>query len=240
MKTVGIIGGLSAESSILYYQGINDGVRTALGGHHAGRVLLNSLNFGEFVAYKQQNDWASQEKLLCQAAIDLQNGGADFVILATNTMHKMADAIEASISIPFLHLADTTADEIIRQGVDNIILLGTRYTMEMDFYKGRLEQKGITPLIPNEQERTDIHNIIYDELCCGVVKEGSKKRFIEIIHRLEKQSASGVILGCTEIAMLIGENDVACNVFDTTAIHIQAALEMIFEKGEGHCEVISG
>ena len=230
MKTVGIIGGLSPESTILYYQGINQGVRARLGGHHAGRVLIDSLDFGEFVALKEKGDWDTQSKLLCEAAQNLENGGADFIILATNTMHKMADDIAASVLIPFLHLADATADHIIADEINTVALLGTRYTMELDFYKGRLESKGIDVLIPDDQGRADVHNIIYDELCHGHVVERSRGRYIEIIHQLRDQGAQGVILGCTEIGMLIKASDLDIQVFDTTEIHIQAALNTMFEE----------
>lgn len=230
MKTVGIIGGLSPESTILYYQGINQGVRARLGGHHAGRVLIDSLDFGEFVALKERGDWDTQSKLLCEAAQNLEKGGADFIILATNTMHKMADDIAASVSIPFLHLADATADHIIADEINTVALLGTRYTMELDFYKGRLESKGIDVLIPDDQGRADVHNIIYDELCNGKVLDRSRARYIEIINQLRDQGARGVILGCTEIGMLIKASDLDIQVFDTTEIHIQAALNTMFEE----------
>ncbi len=230
MKTVGIIGGLSPESTILYYQGINQGVRARLGGHHAGRVLIDSLDFGEFVALKEKGDWDTQSKLLCEAAQNLEKGGADFIILATNTMHKMADDIAASVSIPFLHLADATADHIIADEINTVALLGTRYTMELDFYKGRLESKGIDVLIPDDQGRADVHNIIYDELCDGKVLDRSRARYIEIINQLRDQGARGVILGCTEIGMLIKASDLDIQVFDTTEIHIQAALNTMFEE----------
>ena len=230
MKTVGIIGGLSPESTILYYQGINQGVRARLGGHHAGRVLIDSLDFGEFVALKEKGDWEAQSKLLCNAARNLEKGGADFIILATNTMHKMAEDITASVSIPFLHLADATADQIISDNINTVALLGTRYTMELDFYKGRLESKGIDVLIPDDQGRADVHNIIYDELCNGKVLDRSRARYIEIIHQLRDQGAQGVILGCTEIGMLIKASDLDIQVFDTTEIHIQAALSTMFEE----------
>lgn len=230
MKTVGIIGGLSPESTILYYQGINQGVRARLGGHHAGRVLIDSLDFGEFVALKEKGDWGTQSKLLCEAAQNLEKGGADFIILATNTMHKMADDIAASVSIPFLHLADATADHIIADEINTVALLGTRYTMELDFYKGRLESKGVNVLIPDDQGRTDVHNIIYDELCNGKVLDRSRARYIEIINQLRDQGARGVILGCTEIGMLIKASDLDIQVFDTTEIHIQAALNTMFEE----------
>lgn len=238
MKTIGIIGGLSPESTILYYQGINDGVRARLGGHHSGRVLLNSLDFGEFVKLKEKGDWTTQSRLLCDAAKSLEKAGADFIILATNTMHKMADDIESSIHAPFLHLADATAETIESKAIQCVSLLGTRYTMELDFYKGRLEAKGITVFVPDEAGIKDVHDIIYDELCNGIVRDESRARYVEIINELEQQGAQGVILGCTEIGMLIKPDDVDCVVFDTTEIHIEKALEYMFVEEEV-CAAIS-
>lgn len=238
MKTIGIIGGLSPESTILYYQGINEGVRARLGGHHCGRVLLNSLDFGEFVKLKEKGDWDSQSRLLCEAAQNLEKAGADFIILATNTMHKMANDIESSIHAPFLHLADATAETMENKGIQCVSLLGTRYTMELDFYKGRLEAKGIKVLVPDEAGIKDVHNIIYDELCNGIVRDESRVRYVEIINGLKQQGAQGVILGCTEITMLIKPQDVDCPVFNTTQIHIEKALEYMFDE-EGACVAIS-
>lgn len=230
MKTVGIIGGLSPESTMLYYNGINEGVRERLGGHHCGKVLIHSLDFGEFVAYKALGDWGAQRKLLCEAAMSLENAGADFVILATNTMHKMADHIENSISIPFLHLADETAREIRAHGFDKVGLLGTRYTMELDFYKGRLAENCVHALVPNEVDRKIVHDAIYDELCHGVVKDKSRAEYVRIINEMKNRGAQGVILGCTEISMLIKPDDVEIEVFDTTQIHVQGTLDCMFER----------
>lgn len=230
MKTIGIIGGLSPESTMLYYQGLNDGVCARLGGHHNAKIIINSLDFGEFTALKDRGDWDMMSTLLCGAAQSLERAGADVVVLATNTMHKMADQIIASINVPFIHLADATADEIVSQGIETIGLLGTRYTMEMDFYKGRLEDKGLHVLVPDDQGRKDVHDIIYDELCQGVINERSRMRYQEIVAGLAKQGAGGIILGCTEIGMLIGAQDVEIPCFDTTQIHVQAALEYILKE----------
>lgn len=228
MKTAGIIGGLSPESTALYYQGINEGVRARLGGHHNARILINSLDFGEFVALKEKDDWATQSRLLCAAAVALERAGADFIVLATNTMHKMADDIIAAIRIPFMHLADATAAKIREAGLTRIGLLGTRYTMELDFYKGRLEQAGLDVIVPDEAGREDVNRIIYDELCHGKILPGSRARYVEIMMDMADQGAQGIILGCTEIGSLVKPEDAAIPVFDTTQIHIEAAVEAIF------------
>lgn len=230
MKIVGIVGGLSPESTILYYRGLNAAVQARLGGHHNARILLNSLDFGEFVALKEQGDWDTQGRLILDAALRLERAGADFVLLATNTMHRFADDLKARLTIPFLHLADATAQRIRASGLNRIALLGTAYTMEQDFYKQRLVAHGIKPLVPNPQKRAEIHRIIYDELCHGIVKDESREIYRAIISGLIEEGAQGVILGCTEITMLIGPKDAACPVFDTTQIHIEAAANFIFAE----------
>ncbi len=230
MKTVGIVGGLSPESTILYYRGLNEAVRARLGGHHNARILLNSLDFGEFVALKERGDWDTQGRLIVDAALRLERAGADFVLLATNTMHRFADDLRARLTIPFLHLADATAERIRASGLNRIALLGTAYTMEQDFYKKRLSVHGIEPLVPNPQKRAEIHRIIYDELCHGIVKDESREVYRAIISGLIEEGAQGVILGCTEITMLVGPKDTACPVFDTTQIHIEAAANFIFAE----------
>lgn len=228
MKTVGIVGGLSPESTLLYYRGLNAAVQARLGGHHNARILLNSLDFGEFVALKERGDWETQGRLIVDAALRLERAGADFVLLATNTMHRFADDLRARLTIPFLHLADATAQRIRAFGLNRVALLGTAYTMEQDFYKKRLSAHGIEPMVPNPQKRAEIHRIIYDELCHGIVKNESRETYQAIISDLVREGAQGVILGCTEITMLIGPQDVSCPVFDTTQIHIEAAAQFIF------------
>lgn len=230
MKTVGIVGGLSPESTILYYRGLNEAVQARLGGHHNARILLNSLDFGEFVALKERGDWDTQGRLIVDAALRLERAGADFVLLATNTMHRFADDLRARLTIPFLHLADATAERIRAFRLDRIALLGTAYTMEQNFYTSRLIAHGIEPMVPNPQKRAEIHRIIYDELCRGAVKDESRETYRAIISDLVQEGAQGVILGCTEITMLIGAQDVSCPVFDTTQIHIEAAAQFIFEE----------
>jgi aspartate racemase len=230
VKTVGIVGGLSPESTLLYYRGLNAAVQARLGGHHNARILLNSLDFGEFVALKERGDWDTQGRLIVDAALRLERAGADFVLLATNTMHRFADDLRARLTIPFLHLADATAQRIRAFGLNRVALLGTAYTMEQDFYKSRLIAHGIEPMVPNPQKRAEIHRIIYDELCHGIVKDESRETYRAIISDLVQEGAQGVILGCTEITMLIGPQDVSCPVFDTTLIHIEAAAQFIFEE----------
>lgn len=230
MKIVGIVGGLSPESTLLYYRGLNAAVQARLGGHHNARILLNSLDFGEFVALKERGDWDTQGRLIVDAALRLERAGADFVLLATNTMHRFADDLRARLTVPFLHLADATVQRIRAFGLNRVALLGTAYTMEQDFYKSRLIAHGIEPMVPNPQKRAEIHRIIYDELCHGIVKNESRETYQAIISDLVQEGAQGVILGCTEITMLIGPQDVSCPVFDTTLIHIEAAAQFIFEE----------
>ena len=211
-----------------YYKGINQGVSQRLGGHHNAKILLSSVNFAEFVALKEKGDWDTQAQLLCDEAKRLENAGADFIILATNTMHKMAKQIEAVLNVPFLHLADATARRITKTQYRTIGLLGTKYTMTLDFYKERLIAKGITPLIPNEQDIEKINNIIYDELCHGVISDQSRCVYLDVIAKMKAQGAQGIILGCTEITMLINDTHTAIPLFDTTKIHIEDAVSMIF------------
>ncbi len=228
MKTVGLIGGLSPESTVVYYRGLNEAVNARLGGHHNAQIILNSVDFGAFVALKEQGDWDTQGQILCQAASSLEKAGADFIVLATNTMHKFADDIEVAVSIPFLHMADATAHAIKAAGLTKVALLGTAYTMEQDFYKARLAAHGLDAIVPDDDGRAEVHRIIYDELCKGIVKDKSRRIYQDIVAELQKKGAQGVILGCTEITMLIGADDVEIPVFDTTQIHIKAAAEQIF------------
>jgi len=228
MKTVGIIGGLSPESTVPYYEWLNEGVQKRLGGHHNAKIFLSSVDFGVFVDLKNKGDWDTQGKMLAAEATRLEKAGADFVILATNTMHKLAPQIEAALSIPFLHLADATADEILTQGINKIGLLGTKYTMELDFYKGRLEEKGIEVVVPDELGRKLVNDVIYDELCHGKIIEASAQGYRDVMADLVERGAQGVILGCTEITLLVGQDDVSVPVFDTTRIHVDRALEVIF------------
>jgi aspartate racemase len=228
MKKIGIIGGLSPESTMKYYEGLNQGAQARLGGLHNAKIILSSVDFGEFVALKDAGDWETQAALLVAEAQALERGGADFIILATNTMHKMAQQIQEAISIPFLHLADATAEKIVQAGINNVGLLGTRFTMEEDFYKARLRDAGIEAIVPDAAGIEAVSRIIYDELCKGVVREDSRDIYRSVIADFQKTGAQGVVLGCTEITMLISQKDVEIPVFDTTKIHVEAALEKAF------------
>ena len=224
MKTIGLLGGMSWESSIEYERIINEGVRRELGGTASADLLIRSYNFTEIEELQASDDWETAGRLLSADARRLQEAGADLIVLCTNTMHVVAPAIEAAISVPFLHLADTTARSVVGAGLTTVALLGTRYTMEQDFYRGRLEEHGLTVLVPDEPDRTTVHNVIYDELVQGKIRDESKVAYLEIVDRLVSQGASGVIAGCTEIELLIGPEDVDVPYFPTTRLHAEAAV----------------
>jgi len=226
VKTIGLIGGMSWESSIEYYRIINETTRTKLGGLHSAKSLMYSVDFAEVEILQHQGKWAEAADMLVDAAKRLENGGADFIVLCTNTMHKVAEEIQASVQIPLLHIADATAQVVKDSGIRAIGLLGTRFTMEEEFYKGRLTQQyGLQVHIPNAQEREVIHRVIYDELVVGEIKQHSKEQYLGIIERMLAQGAEGVILGCTEISLLIHDQDSRVPLFDTTRIHAEAAVE---------------
>ncbi|WP_321841683.1 aspartate/glutamate racemase family protein [Paraburkholderia bannensis] len=226
MKTIGVIGGMSWESSAEYYRLLNSQMKARLGGHHNARSLMATVDFAQIEELQRAGDWEALGVLMAQAAQQLERGGADIVLLATNTMHRVCAAIEAAISIPFLHIADPTGAALRAANVTRVGLLGTRYTMEQDFYVGRLrEVHGIEAIVPNEHDRADVHRIIYDELCHGNVDAQSRRVYQRVIDDLAAQGAQGVILGCTEITLLIGQNDSTLPVFDTTALHAQAAVD---------------
>ncbi len=225
MKTIGLIGGMSWESTATYYRLLNEGVREKCGGLHSAKLLLWSFDFAEVAARQHAGDWAGATTLMIDAAQRLERGGADALLICTNTMHKTAEAVEAKTRIPLIHIADATAEAISAAGCKRPALLATRFTMEEDFYKGRLEKKfGLDCVIPDATGREIIHRIIYDEFCRGVVTEASKALYLEEIAKLQKQGADCVILGCTEIGMLIGQQDVSLPVFDTTLLHAKAAI----------------
>ena len=228
MKTIGIIGGLSPESTMKYYQWINEGVRAELGGLHSARIMLASVDFAEFTDLKENGDWDTQARILAQQAQALERAGADFILLATNTMHRVADVIEDAISVPFLHLADVTARAITAQGMETVGLLGTRYTMELDFYKGRLKDHGVMTLVPDEAGREIVNRTIYEELCGGQVNDNSRAAFRKIIAELAEAGAQGIILGCTELTMLVRPEDSPVPLFDTTKIHVEEAVKQAF------------
>jgi aspartate racemase len=231
MKTIGMIGGMSWESSIEYYRITNERVRERLGGLHSARSLMLSVDFAEIEELQRAGDWQTATNVMIAAAQALERGGADFVVICTNTMHKMASAVAASISIPLLHIADATAQQIRADGLNTIGLLGTRFTMEEDFYKGRLiEQFGLKVLLPDAAERETVHRIIYDELVVGKILPESKAAYRRIIDNLVSAGAQGIILGCTEIGLLVKPEDSPVPVYDTTRIHAEAAVDLALEN----------
>ncbi|MGL6496047.1 aspartate/glutamate racemase family protein [Aeromonas veronii] len=227
MKCIGLLGGMSWESTVSYYQALNRGVRAQLGGLHSARVLLNSVDFAGIERLQHAGDWPATARLLAAEARKLQDGGADFLLIGTNTMHKVAPEIEAAIDIPLLHIADATAAKLRADGITRVGLLGTRFTMEQDFYKGRLQERfGLAVLVPDEAVRERVHRIIYDELCLGEIRESSRAEYLAIIEGLAAAGAEAVILGCTEIALLVGDARAAVPLYDTTAIHAEAAVAL--------------
>lgn len=226
MKTIGLIGGMSWESSLEYYRMINQLVREKLGGQNNAKSLIVTVNFHDIEQMQREGRWDEAGKTLADAAVQLEHGGADFILLCTNTMHKVFTTIQAAVKIPMIHLATATAERISTAGLTKIGLLGTRFTMEQDFYKSVLIEHGIEVLIPDEVERNDIHRIIYDELCLGEVKLESRQRYKEIMHNLESRGAQGIILGCTEITLLVKAEDSTVPQFDTTRIHAERAVEL--------------
>lgn len=227
MKCIGLLGGMSWESTVSYYQALNRGVRAKLGGLHSARVLLNSVDFAAIERLQHAGDWPATARLLAAEARKLQDGGADFLLIGTNTMHKVAPEIETAIDIPLLHIADATAAKLQADGVTRVGLLGTRFTMEQDFYKGRLQERfGLAVLVPDEAGRDRVHRIIYDELCLGEIRASSRAEYLAIIVGLAAAGAEAVILGCTEIALLVGDARAAAPLYDTTAIHAEAAVAL--------------
>lgn len=226
MKTLGLLGGMSWESTAIYYRLLNEIVRERLGGLHSAKLLLWSFDFAEIAERQHHGDWDGAGLLLIQAARKLESGGAEGLLLCTNTMHKLADEVQAAVSIPLIHIADATAVAVKSAGVDRPALLATRFTMEQDFYKGRLTDRyGLQPVVPEQAGRDMVHKVIYDELCQGIVSAESKAAYIDEIARLRRdEKMDGVIMGCTEITMLIGQQDFDIPVFDTTRIHAEAAV----------------
>jgi len=226
MKTIGLIGGMSWESSLEYYRIINETVKEKLGGFHSAKIIMYSVDFDEVEKLQHQAKWEEATEFMIDAAQRIEKAGADFVVICTNTMHKMAEEIQKSIKIPLLHIADVTAGNIKEQILKKVGLLGTKFTMEEDFYKGRLfTSHGLEVIIPDEEERQIIHNILYDELCLGEIKKLSKDKFKKIIDNLVARGAEGIILGCTEIPLLVDQEDYDIPLFDTTTIHAKAAVD---------------
>ena len=229
MKTIGLIGGMSWESTVTYYQILNETVKQRLGGLHSAKILLYSIDFDEIEKYQSSGEWEKSAEVLSQAAMNLEKAGADFIVICTNTMHKVAPKIQSHISIPIIHIAEATADELIKRGISRVALLGTKYTTTQDFYKDKLLKAGIDVVIPDSTGIETVNDIIYKELCLGIISEESKKKYLEIIDRLAEQGAQGVILGCTEIGLLIQQTDTSLPVFDTTQIHAIKAAELSIE-----------
>ena len=226
MKTIGLLGGMSWESSLGYYRAINEGIKEALGGLHSAKIAMVSVDFDPIEKLQHSGDWQGTAEILSNAAKQVQAAGADCLLICTNTMHKVAPQIESAIEIPLLHIADATAEVLVEKGINNVGLLGTAFTMEQDFYKGRLKDNyGMNVIIPNELDREIIHNVIYQELCLGQINLTSKDEYLRIINCLAEQGAEAVILGCTEIGMLVNQDDTNVVLLDTTHIHAQKAVE---------------
>lgn len=225
MKTIGLLGGMSWESTQGYYRAINEGVKEALGGLHSAKLVLNSVDFAEIEACQQSGDWRKAGEILAQAAQGVEAAGADCLLICTNTMHKVAEDIDDAISIPLIHIADATGEALKQAGVKRVGLLGTAFTMEQDFYKGRLsERHDLEVLVPKAEDRALIHRVIFQELCVGITTNASKAEYLRIIEALKEQGAEAVILGCTEIGMLVTQADTNTPLFDTTEIHANAAV----------------
>lgn len=229
MKTIGLIGGMSWESTVTYYQIINETVKNKLGGLHSAKILLYSVEFAEIEECQAKGEWERSGEILADAAMRLESAGADFIVICTNTMHKVVSQIQAKIRIPIVHIADATAEALLQAGITKTALLGTKYTMTQDFYKDRLVQKGISVVIPNEKEIERVNDVIYNELCLGIVSDESRKDYVRAIERLKEEGAQAVILGCTEIGLLISQSDSVLPVFDTTQIHARTAAEKAME-----------
>jgi len=225
-----MIGGMSWESSLEYYRIMNQAVKEKLGGFHSAPCILYSVDFDDVEKLQHQGDWESLTRLMIEAAQRVKKAGADFLVICTNTMHKMADEVQGAIQIPLLHIADVTAEAVKANGQSQVGLLGTKFTMEQDFYKGRLKEiHGIDVLIPEDKERQVIHDILYNELCLGEIKELSKGKFQSIIQNLVKRGAQGVILGCTEIPLIVRQEDYEIPLYDTTALHSRAAVDFALQ-----------
>ena len=225
LRRIGLLGGMSWESTALYYRLLNEDVRDRLGGFHSARLVLASVDFADVEAMQVAGDWDAAGALLADEARRLESAGAECVVLCTNTMHRVAEAIEAAVGIPLIHLADVTADAVRAAGVDRVALLGTRFTMEQPFYADRLRSHGLDVLVPQGDDLTLVHDVIYDELVLGVVRDESRESYVDVVRRLVERGAGGVVLGCTEIELLIGPDDLDVPVFATTALHARAAVD---------------
>jgi aspartate racemase len=226
MKTIGLIGGMSWESTVTYYKIVNEVIKEKLGGLHSAKVLLYSVDFQEIEECQAKGEWDKSAKILAQAAINLEKAGADFIVICTNTMHKVVPKVQKKIKIPILHIAEATAQELKEHKVNKVALLGTKYTMKQDFYKEKLIEAGIEVLIPDDEDVEVVNHVIYDELCLGIISQISRELYLQIIEKLKAKGAQGVILGCTEIGLLIQQEDTTLPVFDTTQIHATKAALM--------------
>jgi aspartate racemase len=232
MKTIGLIGGMSWQSTSLYYSAINEGVKQSLGGLHSAKVCLYSVDFHEIEQLQHAGKWAQTAAILARAAQAVEAGGADLFLICTNTMHKVATEVEAAVNIPLLHIADATAKQLLADRMTTVGLLGTAFTMQQDFYKGRLSQDfGIQVLVPSEAQQAMVHEVIYQELCLGIINPASKQKYLAVLQDLFNQGAQAVILGCTEITLLVQQTDTPIPLYDTTAIHAQSAVEAALDEG---------
>lgn len=231
MKTIGLIGGMSWESTVTYYQILNETVKRQLGGLHSAKILLYSVDFAQIEEFQARGQWEESAEVLARAAENLEKAGADFLLICTNTMHKVAPQVQQRISIPLLHIAEATADALKDAGITTVGLLGTKYTMTQDFYKAKLLEAGIDVVIPDEAGVELVNRVIYEELCLGIVKDESRRQFSAVIDGLKNRGAQGVILGCTEIGLLVSQEDSSLPVFDTTYIHAEKAAMYALTKG---------
>ncbi len=231
MKTIGLLGGMSWESTVEYYRALNEGIKKALGGLHSAKIVMHSVDFAPLEEYMRNGDWDAIATVLSEAAIGLEKAGADFFLLCTNTMHKLAPDIEQKIDIPLLHIADATAEVLLSNEISTVGLLGTAFTMEEDFYRQRLKSKyGLDVLIPEKDDRQLVNKVVFAELCCGKILEDSRKEYIRIINELAEQGAEAIILGCTEIGLLVKQEDVEIQLYDTAPIHAAKAVQMALSQ----------
>lgn len=230
MKTIGLLGGMSWESTVSYYRALNEGVKAALGGLHSARVALYSVDFDEIEQLQRSGDWRAAGEHLAEAARGVEAAGADFLLICTNTMHKVAEEVAAAVSIPLLHIADATGEQLVADGMTTVGLLGTRFTMEEDFYTGRLAEKfGIEALVPDQSQRDRVHEVIFGELCVGTLSDASRSAFLGIIDALRERGAQAIVLGCTEIGLLIEPRHTDAPLYDTAAIHAARAVELALD-----------
>jgi len=237
MQTIGMLGGMSWESSALYYRLANELVRERLGGLHSARIVLVSVDFADIEVLQAEGRWDEAGQLLATGAQGVQAAGADLLLLCTNTMHKVAEQVQAAVSIPLLHLADTTAAAVTAAGLSTVGLLGTAFTMEQDFYRRRVAAGGLTVLTPSAEDRAAVHRIIYDELCLGIVRDESRQIYRDVIQRLVDAGAQGIVLGCTEIELLVGDSDSPVPTFATTSLHVRAAVDIALSATPGSVDL---